>query len=79
MKNELKYTVGHYYAKPMVVETDDRRFQGIVLLYEGTDHHSERHVVPVVSGAYKEALEEAKALAHKVIEKHAVEDARNRV
>ncbi len=78
MKDELKFMVGRYHAKPMVIETDDRRFQGVVLLYEGDDHHSERHVVPVVSGTYKEALEEARALAHKVIEKHALNDAKNR-
>lgn len=79
MKEELKFMVGHYHVKPMVLETDDRQFQGVVLLYEGDDHHSERHVVPVKSGTYTEALEEAKALAHKVIEQHAIDDAKKRV
>ena len=79
MRDELKYMVGRYHVKPMVVETDNRQFQGVVLLYEGDNHHSERHVVPVVSGTYTEALEEARALAHKVIEKHSLEDAKNRI
>lgn len=79
MKNELKFMLGHYHVKPMVLETDDRQFQGVVLLYEGNNHHSERHAVPVVSGTYREALEEARALAHRLIEKRAIEDAKNRV
>jgi|GEM_PF-4297355 len=78
MKDELRYMVGRYHVKPMVVETDEGKFQGVVMLYEGDSHHSERHAVPVASGTYSEALEEAKALAHKVIEKHALEDAKNR-
>lgn len=79
MKDELKFMVGRYHAKPIVIETDDRQFQGVVMLYKGEDHHSERHVVPITSGTYKEALEEAKALAHKVIEKHALDDAKKRI
>lgn len=77
--DELKYMVGRYHLKPIVVETDDRQFQGVVLLYEGQTHESERHVVPVLSGTYTEALEEAKALAHKIIEKYAINDAKNRI
>jgi hypothetical protein len=40
MKDGLKFMVGRYHARPMFVETDDRRFQGVVLLCEGDDHRS---------------------------------------
>jgi len=69
MKEELKLKVGRYHAKPLVLETDSKQYQGIVLLYEGEHHHSERHVVPTFSRNYHDALENAKALAHKILEK----------
>jgi len=63
------YKKAGHSARPVVLETDDGRFQGMVEIIPALDGkgRKEQICVPVKNTSYKEAFEEAKALAHKTL------------
>jgi hypothetical protein len=69
MSNQtIAYTKGSHQANAGVAPTDDGRFQGVVDLSHTTQGaQAERHLVPVTSDSAEEALDEAKALAHRLL------------
>ena len=69
MSDELTYTKGLYTATVSVRQLDDGRFQGLVSLLfdDATNPETTTHEVKVPSATAKEALEEAKALAHQIL------------
>lgn len=70
----LEYRFEDHSIKPMVIQNDDGRYQGIVLVVPGTGESGEpdRLCVPDTSSSYSAALDEAKALAHKVFADKAI-------
>lgn len=65
----FSYTKGNYKAEVDVLELAHDRFQGTVLLksQSKTGHAEVRHNVETVSSSSVEALDEAKALAHRLL------------
>lgn len=65
----LEYRKGGHIAKPLVLQTDGGKFQGMVVFMPASseDGEPERLCVPTTSTSYSTALDEAKALAHKVL------------
>lgn len=65
----LSYTKGNTKAEVDVLKLDHDRFQGTVLLKNQTKtgHTEVRHNVETVSSSSNEALDEAKALAHRLL------------
>jgi len=64
----LEYQFEGQSIKPLVVETDDGHFQGMIIVVPGSNESGEpdRICVPDTSTSYSLALDEAKALAHKL-------------
>lgn len=68
MSKTIAYTKGAHQANAGVAPTDDGRFQGVVDLgHFAQGSGTERHLVPVTSDSAEEALDEAKALAHRLL------------
>lgn len=65
----LNYTKGNFKAEIDVLKLEHDRFQGTVLLKSQTKtgHTEVRHNVETVSRSANEALDEAKALAHRLL------------
>lgn len=64
----VAYTKGAYHADASIILTAEGRFQGTVQLsHGGVAADADRHVVPVASDTPEEALDEAKALAHRLL------------
>lgn len=65
----LNYTKGNFKAEVDVLVLGNDRFQGTVLLksQSKTGHTEVRHNVETVSTSSNEALDEAKALAHRLL------------
>lgn len=64
----ISYTKGSHHANASIVATPDGKFQGTVALsHSGGNAGEERHVVSVASDTPQEAMEEAKALAHRLL------------
>lgn len=64
----VAYTKGAYHADASVGRTADGRFQGSVhLTHAGAPAGINPHLVPVASDTIEEALDEAKALAHRLL------------
>lgn len=65
----LSYTKGNFKAEVDVLVLGNDRFQGTVLLksQSKTGHTEVRHNVETVSTSSNEALDEAKALAHRLL------------
>ncbi|MDP3843537.1 MAG: hypothetical protein Q8Q81_13315 [Oxalobacteraceae bacterium] len=65
----LSYTKGNFKAEVDVLILGNDRFQGTVLLKNQTKtgHTEVRHNVETVSSSSNEALDEAKALAHRLL------------
>ena len=64
----VAYKKGTYHADASIVQTADGRFQGIVqLIHLSQDGSAIQHCVPVASDTAEEALDEAKALAHRLL------------
>lgn len=63
------YTKGNFKAEVDVLILGNDRFQGTVLLKNQTKtgHTEVRHNVGTVSSSSNEALDEAKALAHRLL------------
>lgn len=67
----LTYTKGSCKAQVDVAKLADDQFQGTVLLLNDAQPgaSAERHDVTVMSSSAEEAFEEAKALAHRLLDK----------
>lgn len=65
----ISYTKGSVKAEVDVLQRDYDQFQGTVLLktQTKTGHTEIRHTVDAVSSSAAEALDEAKALAHRLL------------
>lgn len=65
----IDYTKGNTKAEVDVIKLEHDRFQGTVLLKSQTKtgHAEVRHNVETVSSSAAEALDEAKALAHRLL------------
>lgn len=64
----VEYSKGAHRASATVISTGDGRFRGSVDLSHGdSDALVEHHLVPVSSDTPAEALDEAKALAHRLM------------
>lgn len=65
----ISYTKGNFKAEIDVLKLAHDQFQGTVLIKsQAEDAHAEkRHNVDAVSGSSNEALDEAKALAHRLL------------
>jgi hypothetical protein len=66
---DVTYTKGIYTATASVRPVDDGRYQGVVALErdEGDETENTVYEVGSVSASSEEALEEAKALAHRIL------------
>lgn len=64
----VAYTKGAWHADASIIPTADGRFQGTVrLIHSGEAAGANQHLVPVASDTQEEALDEAKALAHRLL------------
>lgn len=65
----LSYTKGNFKAEVDVLKLAHDQFRGTVLLKSQTEtgHAETRHNVETVSSSSNEALDEAKALAHRLL------------
>lgn len=64
-----KYTKADWVAEADIQRLGDGKFQGVVLLKRenGEQVDGDKHVVDTVSLTAQEALDEAKALAHRLL------------
>jgi hypothetical protein len=64
----MEYKFENQRIKPIVIQNDDGKFQGMVLVEPepGRFGEPDRFCVPDTSESYSVALDEAKALAHKM-------------
>lgn len=65
----IKYTKAAWIAQADIQERDDGKFQGVVLISheQGAKSEEEQHTVDTASDSPEEALEQAKALAHRIL------------
>jgi hypothetical protein len=66
----ITYTKANRIAEADIQKLDDGKFQGVVLItYKGDGAAAEQsqHIVDNVSDTPQEALDEAKALAHRIL------------
>lgn len=66
----VTYTKANRVAEADIQKLDDGKFQGVVLItYKGNGEEAEQsqHTVDNVSDTPQEALDEAKALAHRIL------------
>ncbi len=72
MMSEMEYRKGNYTARMAVINTDNTRFKGLVLIRQHGEEHIEQFCVPVESDNVEDALEEARALAHKILDERVI-------
>ncbi|CAD6557121.1 hypothetical protein [Paraburkholderia metrosideri] len=70
--DDITYTKGIYTAVASIKEVGPDTWQGVVTLSRDdgeadTDHETRLHEVEATSSTPEEALEEAKALAHRIL------------
>jgi hypothetical protein len=65
----VKYTKGDQTAEADILELADGKYQGVVLITknERLSSSQAQHTVATVSDTPQEALDEAKALAHRLL------------
>jgi hypothetical protein len=65
----VKYTKADWIAEADIQKLADGKFQGVVLITHksGAATDEAQHTVDAVSDTPREALEEAKALAHRIL------------
>jgi len=65
----VKYTKAQWVAQADIQELADGRYQGVVLLSQenGAGDRGAQHTVANATDSAEEALEEAKALAHRLL------------
>jgi hypothetical protein len=65
----VRYTKGDQVAEADILELADGKFQGVVLITqnERATSHQIQHTVASASDTPEEALDEAKALAHRLL------------
>lgn len=64
----IKYTKAEWIAQADIQELADGRYRGVVLISKGNDDEQDaEHTVEAPSDSPEEALEEAKALAHRLL------------
>lgn len=65
----IKYTKADWVAQADIQERDDGKFQGVVLISheQGPKSEQAQHTVDDASDSPEEALEQAKALAHRIL------------
>ncbi len=64
----ITYTKGDRKAEVDIRELSDGKFQGVVLLLsQGSGVYQPLHLVPAFNDTPEEALEAAKALAHRLL------------
>jgi hypothetical protein len=68
----IKYTKGELEAEADIQRLEGGRYQGVVQIinHSGGDGDAERHLVEALSESPEEALDEAKALAHRLLGAH---------
>ncbi len=72
MMSEMEYRKGDYIARVAVIDWDDRQYKGIVFLRQHGEDQIEQFCVPVDSDNVDDALDEARALAHKLLNERVV-------
>lgn len=65
----VKYTKADWVAQADIQAREDGKFQGVVLISHehGNDSEEAQHTVEAASDSPEEALEQAKALAHRIL------------
>jgi hypothetical protein len=65
----VTYTKGDWYAEADIQPVSNGKYQGVVLIKHdsGTDDEESEYTVNTISNTPAEALEEAKALAHRIL------------
>ena len=65
----VRYTKAQWVAQADIQELEGGKFQGVVLLAKenGAVSNEAQHTVPTIADSAEEALEEAKALAHRLL------------
>lgn len=65
----VQYTKGSWHAEADIQQAANGKFQGVVLLTHANGHANKQsqHTVDTVSDTPQEALDEAKALAHRIL------------
>lgn len=72
MISEMEYRKGNYIARMAVLDTDNRRFRGMVLIRKHGEEEIEKFCAAVESDNVDDAMEEARALAHKILNERVV-------
>ena len=72
MISEMEYRKGNYIARMAVLDTDNRRFRGMVLIRKHGDEEIEKFCAVVESDNVEDAMEEARALAHKILNERVI-------
>ncbi|KIF82817.1 hypothetical protein [Noviherbaspirillum autotrophicum] len=65
----VKYTKANWVAQADIQELSDGKYRGVVMISResGAGSDDAEHTVDAVSDSPEEALEEAKALAHRIL------------
>lgn len=65
----VTYTKGHWHAEADIQPTGSGKYQGVVLITRegGAENDDAQYIVDTVSNTPSEALDEAKALAHRIL------------
>lgn len=78
MMSEMEYRKGNYIARVAVIEWDKQLYRGLVLLRQLGEEQIEQFCVPVESDNAGDALDEARALAHKILDEKVIYGQRQR-
>jgi hypothetical protein len=72
MMSEMEYRKGNYIARVAVIEWGKQLYKGLVLLRQHGEEQIEQFCVPVDSDNADDALDEARALAHKILDEKVI-------
>lgn len=72
MISEMEYRKGRYIARVAVIRQDKLHYRGMVLLRQHGDDKVGQFCVPVDSDNAADALNQARALAHKILDEKVV-------
>ena len=72
MISKMEYRKGNYIARLAVLDSDNKHFRGMVLIRQHGEEEVEKFCVAVESDNVDDALEEARALAHKILNERVI-------
>lgn len=73
MMSEMEYRKGNVIARVLVIERGRQLYRGMVLVRQHGKEQVERFCVPVDSDNVDDALDEARALAHRILDERGID------